>query len=124
MRVEVVEMGERPPLFTQARRFAPEGAKVFGEALELQEFADAALVVLDWTNELGTMPDEVAVPVLHVRVFKYLPEFTIRNTLRVDVRLDVEDIFGNDEMTHEVILDTINEMREKVDEQIALRRQG
>jgi hypothetical protein len=124
MEVEVVELGDRPTTFTKARRFAPAGARVLGESLGQMGFADGAAVVLDWSNELGQMPSEVAKPVLHVRVIKRLPEYTERNVLFVDVRLDIEDIFGGDNMTAESIRDIVQELQEKVEQQVALRKES
>jgi hypothetical protein len=124
MEVEVVELGDRPLTFTKARRFAPAGARVLGETIGQMRFADGAAIVLDWSNELGQMPDEVAKPILHIRVVKRLPEYTERNVLYVDARLDIEDIFGGDNMTAESIRDIVNELSEKVEQQVALRRES
>lgn len=124
MEVEVVEVGERPQVLTKARRFAPAGARVLGEVLGQMEFGDGAAVVLDWSNNLGLMPEETAKPVMHVRVVKRLPMFTERNVLYVDVRLDVDDVFGGDNMTAESIRDIVNELRDKVEQQVTLRKES
>lgn len=124
MEVEVVELGNRPATFTKARRFAPAGAATLGELLGQMPFADGAAIVLDWSNEMGLMPAEVAKPVLHVRVVKRLPEYRERNVLYVDDRFDIEDIFGGDNMTAEFILDLVKELEEKVNQQVALRKES
>lgn len=123
MEVEVVEMGDRPLTLTKARRFAPAGARVLGEVLGQMEFADGAAVVVDWSNALGQLPPDAVIPVLHVRVVKRLREYTERNVLYVDARLDIEDIFGGDNITAESIRDIVNELREKVEEQVQLRKE-
>jgi len=122
MQVEVVEMGDRPNVWTKARRFAPEGARVIGNALEPYDFADIALILLDWSNSYDLMPAEVAIPLIHIRVMKKMPEYTDRNLLTVDARLDVEDVFGHDEVTAEIIADLVQELQTKVREQIEFRR--
>lgn len=124
MKVDAVEMGERPAAWTLARRYAPAGTKVLAELLEQQDFADIGLIVLDWSNQIEAVPDEAAKPVLHIRVYKHLSEYTVNNTLRVDARLDVEDVFGNDEMSAEVMVDLVRELRDKVEQQVTMRRQN
>lgn len=124
MDVKAVEMGNRPLLMTKARRFAPAGAKVLGELLGDQTWADYAWVVLDWENETKSQPDDSHKPILVVQVHKLLPEYTERNHLTIEVTLDVEDIFGGDNMTAESILNIVHELRMKVDEQVAMRKES
>lgn len=121
MQAEAIEVGERPVTFTSARRYAPAGAKELANLLAQQEFADIGMIVLDWSNELGAVPNEASKPIMHVKVMKKLPQYTTRNVLTVDARLDVDDVFGNDEVTASVLVDLVQELKEKVNEQLALR---
>lgn len=123
MQVEVIEMGNRPVVFSRARRYAPAGAKVMGELLAEHEFADLGLIVLDWSDELRLLPEGAPVkPMIHVKVRKRLPEFESSNVLNVECRLDVDDLFGNDEMTGDTILNIVNELKETVATKVAERR--
>ena len=122
MQVDVVEMGDRPTVMTKARRFAPEGARIFGAYLSELSFADGAALVLDWSNEMGGLPIDVSKPILYVRVIKKLPQFERRNVLTIDERLDVEDVFGNDTMTADYIRDLVHELEEKIDQQVTQRK--
>ena len=70
------------------------------------------------------MPDEIAKPVIHIRVRKRLTEYAERNVLTVDARLDVEDVFGSDEISAEIMADLVRELQEKVEQQMAMRREG
>lgn len=124
MIVRVAEMGNRPAMWTKARRFAPAGAQQFGETLGHLQFADAAMIVLDWSNVLAKMPSDVARPILYISVAKKLPEYETNNLLRVDCRLDVDDTFGGDNVTAEVIVDIIRELEETVTKKVAQRRAG
>lgn len=112
MNVVAIEFGDRPFLMTKARRFAPEGAKLLAEVLERMKFADDGVVIVDWSNQLGLQPEEVAKPVLLVRTAKLFPD--INKTLTVEVRLDIEDTFGHDEMTADILLGIIQQMEDKM----------
>lgn len=113
MNVVGVEYGDRPAIMTKARRFAPAGVKVLAETMEHFKFADDGIVILDWTNELGMQPDEAAMPVIVVRVGKYVPEADNRY-LTVEVRLDVEDLFGKDEIIAGDFISIISSMESKM----------
>lgn len=115
MDVTVSEMGERPVTLTKSRRFAPAGAKVLGEVLGQMQFGDRAEVVLDWSNSFGLMPAEVAKPLLLVSVTKRFPQFEDKNILTVYDKLDVDDLFGGDNMTAESIRDIVNALRDKME---------
>ncbi len=111
MNVVAVELGERPVLFTKSRRFAPEGVKVLAELLGHLQFATDGIIILDWSNQLDLQPDAVAIPVVVVRTIKFFPEFD--QSLTVEVRLDVEDLFGNDSITPGELLDTVHAIEAK-----------
>lgn len=114
MNVVAVEMGERPIIMTKARRFAPEGVKVLAETLGHMQFAEDGMVVLDWSNQTGRQPDEVAKPVVFVTTVKRVGE----RFLTVEVRLDVEDLFGRDEIMAEDFLVIIRSIEDKVNASI------
>lgn len=111
MNVVAVELGERPVLFTNARRFAPEGVKVLAELMGHLEFATDGIIILDWTDQLNQQPDGAAIPVVIVRATKVFPEFgETNNQLTVEVRLDVEDLFGNDNVTASELVDVVHQV--------------
>lgn len=114
MNVVAVEMGNRPSLLTKARRFAPEGVKLFAETLGHMQFADDGMVVLDWSNATGRQPDEVAKPVVFITTLKRVGE----RILQIEVRLDVEDTFGRDEMLAEDFLTVIRSLEDKMNSTI------
>lgn len=124
MQVTVQEMGDRPLMFTKARRFAPAGAKVLGEVLGQMEFGDEALVVLDWSNSFGLMPDDAAKPLLLVAVRKRFPSMPPPNVLTIIDKFDVEDIFGGDNMTAESIRDIVNALRDKAEQAFNSRKES
>lgn len=111
MNVVAVELGDRPVLFTKSRRFAPEGVKVLAELLGHMQFATDGIIILDWSNQLDLQPDAVAIPVVVVRTIKYFPDWG--QSLTVEVRLDVEDLFGRDEVTPAELLDTVHAIEAK-----------
>lgn len=113
MNVVALELGERPAILTKSRRFAPEGAKLLAQTMEHFGFADDGMIILDWSNETGMQPEEIARPVLVVRTGKSVPEADGRY-LTVEVRLDVEDLFGNDEIVASDFLDIIKQMEDKM----------
>lgn len=110
MNVVAVEMGERPLVMTKARRFAPQGVKVLAETLGHMQFADDGIVVLDWSNSTGRQPEEAWVPVVFVTAVKAVGE----RYLTVEVRLDVEDLFGKDQFVADDILTVISSMEDKM----------
>lgn len=122
MQVEVVEVGHRPLLFTKARQYAPAGARVMGEMLSELSFADIGLIVVDWDNTLGLLPADAVKPIMHIRVMKRLPQYSRGNLLTVDDRIDIDDVFGGDAMTAELIADVVHELNLKVDQEIDRRR--
>lgn len=110
MNVVAVEMGERPKVFTNARRFAPEGVKLLAEVLGHMQFADDGLVVLDWDNTSGRQPEDAYVPIVFVTTVKKVGE----RFLTVEVRLDVEDTFGRDTLVADDFLTIISSMEDKM----------
>jgi hypothetical protein len=112
MNIVAIEYGDRPGLFTKARRFAPEGVKLLAEVMGHMEFAEDGIIILDWSNELALQPTEAVIPVVIIRTTKFVPEVSQR--LTVEVRLDVEDTFGRDDITAQNLLDIIQQMAAKM----------
>lgn len=122
MFVEVSEVGNRPYLMTPARRFAPQAADQIGRMLAGAEFADRAFVFIDWENVGQQLPDPASKPILYIQVVKGVPD--IGQTVRVEQRWDVEDIFSADNITPNILVDLIHDFEEQVNEAVALRRRG
>jgi hypothetical protein len=112
MVVRVMELGKRPSLWTKARMFAPQGAKVFAELFEQQNFAEAAMIIIDWTNELKLQPVEAAKPVLIMRIANHYQD--LEETLTVESRIDIDDVFGGEAIDRSLMVDLVNEMKIKV----------
>jgi hypothetical protein len=104
-------MGERPMLMTKARRFAPQGMRILAELFEHLTFADSAAIALDWSNVLELQPAEVAKPVLIIETYKF---FEDNYRLVIQVRLDVEDLFGADEIVAEDFVRIASAMEAKM----------
>jgi ribosome biogenesis SPOUT family RNA methylase Rps3 len=113
MNVVAIEYGNRPLLFSKARRFAPEGVKMLAEILEHMEFAEDGIVILDWDNSLALQPDEAAIPVIVIRTTGIVRDVGDDQRLTVEVRLNVEDLFGQDEVTAENLIDAVHQMEAK-----------
>lgn len=124
MDVTVSELGDRPVVLTKSRQFAPAGAKVLGEVLGQMQFGDRAEVVLDWSNSFGLMPDDASKPILYVAVAKRFPQFAPPNTLTVYDKLDVDDLFGGDNITAESIRDIVNALRDKMEAAFVSRKES
>jgi hypothetical protein len=100
---------------TPARRFAPQGVRYLADALSELEFADMASIALDWSNELGLQPEEAHKPFIIIETIKFVGE----RRLVVTVRLDVEDLFGTDEIQSADFMNVIEQMREKTEKELA-----
>lgn len=92
MIVEVAEMGDRPVLWTKARLNAPHGCKRLGELFGAQDWADKAIIVLDWQpEELAESDKQDAI--VRVHVYKRVEG---GRRLELHMNLDVNDVFGRD----------------------------
>jgi hypothetical protein len=109
MKVVAAELGNRPLVWTKARRFAPQGLQILADLFEHFEFADVASIALDWSNVLELQPEEVAKPVIVIETIKFVGEMR----LTVQVRLDVDSLFGNDEVTANDLVMVIQNMESK-----------
>ena len=89
MIVEVVEVGERPLLLTKARINAPKGTAKLGELFGRQDFADKAIVMLDWQPE---EVEQASTPVVRVYVYKRVG----LRLLTLEQRYDVNELFEKD----------------------------
>lgn len=124
MNVVALELGRRPTTMTAARRFAPQGATLLAQTLEHMNFATDGMVIVDWENQTGLQPEEVAKPVIIVRAAKVVPEFATNNMVTVEIRLDIENLFGSDEITAANLLDAIQQMAVKMEQTIARRKEN
>lgn len=115
--VRVIELGNRPLILTRARKNAPQAAKAIGELLELRQIGDMGVVMLDWDNELKGMPDEVAMPVIYISATKFFPGTELN--LTVESRINVDEVFTQDELTSSILMDVVNELNEKMKSEIA-----
>lgn len=91
MIVEVAETGERPSVLTRARLNAPSGCKRLGELFAQQDFADKAIVMLDW------QPDEIGGTEPIVRVWAY--KQVGRRVMTLSQLYAVNDIFERNIVT-------------------------
>lgn len=119
MNVVAVELGDRPAILTYSRRFAPEGVKLIAELLGHMQFADDGIVVLDWSNVTNRQPQEVAKPVVFISALKRVHD----KTLTVEVRLDVDDTFGRDQITAEDFLVIIKSLEDKTNSALAAAKE-
>jgi len=89
--VEVAEVGTRPAMWTRARLNAPAGCKRLGELFSQQDWADKAIVVLDWEPE-ELKESNLKDAVVRVMVFKRVGE----RRLDLTQNFDVNDLFSVD----------------------------
>ena len=127
MQVIAKEEGNRPALMTKARRFAPAAVVHLGRLLEQEKFADTAVILLDWNGDLGwddsqgPMPHDMKTPAIHVIVEKDYPQFKTNNTLTMTQRLEIEEMFGDDNATPDDLQIVVDGFREQVRKQEARR---
>lgn len=115
MKVIAGEYGNRPPILTPARRFAPQGVRILADTFADLQFADVASIALDWSNELGLQPEEAWKPVILVETIKFVGE----RRLVVSVRLDVEDLFSNDDIIADDFVEIVKQMEQKTAKELA-----
>lgn len=119
MKVIAGEYGRRPLVMTPSRLYAPQGLRFLTDAFAAKEFADVASIALDWSNELGLQPDEAWKPVLLIETIKFVGE----KRLVVTVRLDVDDLFGGDNIVSDDLWRIVNQMEDKTERELADARQ-
>lgn len=114
MQVEMQEMGERPRVVTAARMFAPQAMRKVADLLRQEQWADKAFVYLDWSDVLDLQPE--GAPVIPVLIAQVVKSFPGRGALRTEYRLDVDDAFGKDQMTADILLDMVRGLQESIEE--------
>lgn len=117
MKVIATEKGERPNVLTKARRIAPEAAKFIAKQLEDKFFADSAIIIVDWDGDLGwsgtgPMPEDLKLPIMLVIVEKWYPKLNKR--LQVDYKLDLEEMFGQDNAKVDDLFEIIEGLEARV----------
>lgn len=115
MIVETHETGTRPRLLTKARRFAPQAMHAMANYLQQRGFAGKVFLVLDWSNETGQLPPDAIKPVLYVQAVRDVED---KGQLRVELRFDVDDIFGSDSMTPTILVDLCHDLEEAVEKAV------
>jgi len=121
MQVAVAEVGSPSKVTSRARRFTPQGAVILGQLLERFTFADTGSVLIDWSDELGNQQVPNPYPVMYVRASKRLP-YDKQPYVNVEVRLDVEDLFGNDNVTADNLVEVVMQMESAMLQEIEKRR--
>lgn len=118
MKVIVTEHGNRPSVMTKARVIAPQAARYLADQLADKEFADSAVIMVDWSGDLfwqgeGPMPEELKLPVMVVIVEKRYPMFN-NALLTIDYKLELEDFFGRDNATKDDLHEIVENIETKV----------
>ena len=115
MIVEAIMCGTPPRIMTKQRRFAPQAVHAMANYLQTREFAGKAFVVLDWSNDTGQLPADAVRPVLYVQAVRDVPG---KGQLRVELKFDVDDIFGSDSMTPTILVDVCHDLEEAVEKAV------
>lgn len=113
MIVEVAEVGSRPVLWTKARLNAPHGVRKLGELFSEQNWADKAIVVLDWQPE--ELADSEHKHDAIVRVFIYKRVRELGRRIDLNLNLDVNDLFSKDVITASELGWVTDEFKKKLD---------
>ncbi len=117
MIVEVAEHGQRPGVWTKARRNAPHGCKKLGELFADQQWAEKAIILLDW------QPAELADSELKhdavVRVFVYWRDSEHTRRLELMQNFDVNDLFSASEITVKELGWVTEDFKKKLDYELS-----
>jgi hypothetical protein len=97
---------------TPARINAPQGARLLADILAAEDFADMAVINLDWEGDGFT-------PVLVIDTIKWFPQYDGRR-LESSWRLDMDDAFGADNFDGGVARQMVHDLRELFLERSAL----
>jgi hypothetical protein len=98
-------------MFTPGRQNAPQAAVTLAKIFEQpgNNWADRADIVLDWENSLLESPDkELQYPVMLIACSKHVPG---KGFLVVQSRLNIDNVFLGDYVTHETLADIVEELR-------------
>lgn len=112
MLAEVKEIGDRPNMWTPGTANAPQAAVALAKIFEQpgHNWSDRADIVLDWENSLlESDEEELHYPVMLVACSKYVPG---KGHLVVQSRLNINNVFTGDYVTHEVLSDIVDELRQ------------
>lgn len=115
MMVEVVEAGERPSVLTKARMQAPVGSKFLGELFARQDWADKAIVMLDWQPEELAQSEHKSDAIVRVSVYKRWEG----RLLTLEQNFDVNDLFSANTITQQELGWITEDFRKKLDYEIA-----
>lgn len=115
MMVEVIEWGERPSLWTKARTQAPVGVKFLGEMFAMQDWADKAIVVLDWQPEELAQSEHKHDAIVRVSVYKRYDG----KLLTLEQNFDVTDLFSANQISQKELGWITEDFRKKLDYEIA-----
>ena len=124
MKVLAKEEGKRPYTMTKARKYAPAAVIHLGRLLETEDFADSAVILLDWDGDLFLegLPKDMQTPTIHIIVEKFYPQYKKNNRLSLDAHLDVEEMFGHDNATPDDLREVVESFKTQVEKQEARRR--
>ena len=114
MIVEVAEVGDRPKVWTRSRLNAPGGVKKLGELFSRQDWADKAIVMLDWQPEEIEHASE---PVVRVYVVKRVGG----GLVTLDARYAVLDLFERDIVNIRELGWITEDFKQKLDYEIQRR---
>lgn len=105
MKVVVREAGARPVVATSARINAPQGAKALADLLADEDFADMAILTIDWDGDGFTS-------VLTIYTVKWYIEYSGQR-LEHEWNVDIEDAFGQDNMTNGTLRQMVEDLRDE-----------
>lgn len=114
MKTIVREMGDRPAMLTPARMNAPQGAKALADMLAPLDFADLAILTLDWEGDGFT-------PAFVVECTKWVPKYSPSNLQLEPWVIDMEDAFGVGNMTNSTLQEMVSSMREAMESALERR---
>lgn len=108
MQVIVRENGIRPFLSTPARLNAPAGAKALADLLSIEDWADFAILTIDYEGDGFT-------PAFVMKVVKWFPEHKGRY-LSADWVIDLDDAFGVDNFDQALSKQMVFELKQLMEE--------
>lgn len=112
MIVEVAEVGTRPVVWTRARLNAPHGSKKLGELFSQQDWADKAIIVLDWQPEELQDSEVKHDAIVRIHIYKRVEG---GRRLELHMNLDVNNVFGADQVTERELGWVTEEFKKKLD---------
>lgn len=110
MKVIVREMGRRPVIATPGRLNAPQGARALADLLAEEDFADMCVLTLDWEGDGFT-------PAFVIETFKWVIQLKGAR-LSTEWVIDLDDAFGQDNMSHSILRGIVEDLRVLTNEEI------